>query len=130
MEQMRKRGWLPPGVKRQLSFRRMSTKREKIQNPFLGGKRAKKQEEEENPFVDSSIAGVDEEGEEGEVDDFFELERPDSADATGVELDKASGRAWSRFNPKRSRSKGKGKAKEVEQPRKSPTPPPKDDDVE
>ncbi|KAK0496371.1 hypothetical protein EDD18DRAFT_1462845 [Armillaria luteobubalina] len=130
VEQMRKRGWLPPGVKRQLSFRRMSTKREKIQNPFLGGKRAKKQEEEENPFVDSSIAGVDEEGEEGEVDDFFELERPDSADATGVELDKASGRAWSRFNPKRSRSKGKGKAKEVEQPRKSPTPPPKDDDVE
>ncbi len=83
---------------------------------------------------------------EGEVDDFFELERPDSADATGVE-DKASGRvflsifsavlfahqelqAWSRFNPKRSRSKGKGKGKAVEEPRKSPTPPPKDDDIE
>ncbi|KAK0482250.1 hypothetical protein IW261DRAFT_1677948 [Armillaria novae-zelandiae] len=130
VEQMRKRGWLPPGVKRQLSFRRLSTRKEKLQNPFLGGKRAKKQEEEENPFVDSNAAGAEEEGEEGEVDDFFELERPDSADASGVEMDKPSGRAWSRFNPKRSRSKGKGKAKEVEPPRKSPTPPPKDNDVE
>ncbi|PBK70753.1 hypothetical protein ARMSODRAFT_974021 [Armillaria solidipes] len=147
VEQMRKRGWLPPGVKRQLSFRRLSTRREKnLANPFLGGKRAKKLQEEENPFVDSSAAGAEEEEEEGEVDDFFELERPDSADATGVEMDKATGRvflfifggvlfahpglqAWSRFNPKRSRSKGKGKAKAVEEPRKSPTPP-KDDDVE
>ncbi|KAK0192198.1 hypothetical protein F5146DRAFT_1135952 [Armillaria mellea] len=67
VEQMRKRGWLPPGVKRQFSFRRLSTKREKVQNPFLGGKRAKKEEEEENPFVDSSATGVGEEGEEGEV---------------------------------------------------------------
>ncbi|KAK0204114.1 hypothetical protein DFS33DRAFT_861439 [Desarmillaria ectypa] len=131
VEQMRKRGWLPPGVKRQLSFRqRLSTRREKNSNPFLGGKHAKKEQEDENPFVDSSLAGADEEWEEGEVDDFFELERPDSADTTGVQMDKATGRAWSRFNPKRSRSKGKGKGKAVEQPRKSPTPPPKDDDLE
>ncbi|KAK0445966.1 uncharacterized protein EV420DRAFT_909099 [Desarmillaria tabescens] len=129
VEQMRKRGWLPPGVRRQLSFRqRLSSK--KTSNPFLGGKRAKKQQEDDNPFVDPSPAGADEEGEEGEVDDFFELERPDIADATGVEMDKSTGRAWSRFNPKRSRSKGKGKGKAVEQPRESPTPPPKDDDIE
>ncbi|KAG7446899.1 uncharacterized protein BT62DRAFT_919451 [Guyanagaster necrorhizus] len=93
VEQMRNRGWLPPGVKRQFSFRqRLSTRKEKIPNPFLGGKHAKKQQEDENPFVDPNPSGADEEEEEGEVDDFFELERPDNADATGVEMDKPNGR--------------------------------------
>lgn len=86
-EAMRKRGWLPPGVKRQVSLRqRLSTRKqrkEKNQNPFLGGKK------DDNPFNDPegpAMVDVDdeEEHETRDVDDFFEMERPDGADSESV----------------------------------------------
>ncbi|KAF9046002.1 hypothetical protein BDZ89DRAFT_1033798 [Hymenopellis radicata] len=114
-ETLRKRGWMPPGLaKRQVSLRkRLSARKqrkEKTQNPFLGGKAG------ENPFTDPETAEVpDEDGEAQDVDDFFEMERPDVAEmGNGNSKDKP----WSRFTPKRTKGKGKGKAVD-----NAPTPP-------
>ncbi|KIY73003.1 hypothetical protein CYLTODRAFT_417513 [Cylindrobasidium torrendii FP15055 ss-10] len=115
---MRKRGWLPPGMmKRQTSLRhRLSSKRnkDKGENPFLTGK---KDTAGADPFEDPEPG--DEDAEEiRDVDDFFEMERPDGSDENVGSKEK--GKAWSRFTPKRKPSKGKGKAKAVE----PSTPPP------
>lgn len=72
-------------MKRQVSLRqRLSTRKqrkEKTQNPFLGGKK------DDNPFTDPEAAAMvddEEEHETRDVDDFFEMERPDAVDVESV----------------------------------------------
>ena len=62
-EQMRKRGWRPPGLR---------NRKPKEKNPFLSG------HERDDPFNDpTAVAEHDDDGESRDIDEFFQMERPD-----------------------------------------------------
>jgi len=120
-EVLRKRGWMPPGLKRKHRSLRDSL-RNGNGNPFLGNSkpfavgRRKKHSAPENPFADEHAQNGDAgplELTEQDIDEFFEVERPESM----VLMDNQQGpdgKSWSRFKPakdkKNKKKKGKGKA--------------------
>lgn len=141
-QQLRKRGWIPPGLaRRQRSLKerlRTGDGATTSRNPFFGStksvlSRAERKKAaaaamedtdgqemlggDEDPFGDGN--GVNAHGPdeftEQDVDDFFEVER-----ASGVaQTEERQDRAWSRFKPTKDRKK-KNKARDVPAPVATP----------
>ncbi|PVF95217.1 hypothetical protein CPB86DRAFT_808268 [Serendipita vermifera] len=132
VEQLRKRGWIPPGLVRRQRSLKERLRAEGLpadggggsKNPFFGSSRtfmsradrkkahdaAASGREGDDPFGDN--AGINLEGPdeitEQEIDDFFEVERSSSV----IELSNTPSKEkpWTRFKPAKDR-KGKSKAR-------------------
>ncbi|KAF7307192.1 hypothetical protein MIND_00512800 [Mycena indigotica] len=113
VENLRKRGWMPPGLaKRQRSLRERLKAREG-QNPFLGGSRvyvrsSKKREEVENPFEADATEITPQ-----EVDEFFEIDRTSSIIEMNNQppVNVKPKNSWGRLKGEKKSKKNKGKQK-------------------
>ncbi|KAJ7361484.1 hypothetical protein DFH08DRAFT_952040 [Mycena albidolilacea] len=82
VEQLRKRGWMPPGLQRRQKSLRDRLRASEGRNPFLGGsrvysRRGKSSSQSnggEDPFVDQEATEITPQ----EVDEFFEIDRTSS----------------------------------------------------
>ncbi|KAJ7017480.1 hypothetical protein C8F04DRAFT_1335667 [Mycena alexandri] len=104
VEQLRKRGWMPPGLARRQKSLRDRLRATEGHNPFLGGSRVyntrgkKKSSESEDPFADQDASEITPQ----EVDEFFEIDRTSSI----LELNNRP--VCFSFEPKRRGSRLKG----------------------
>lgn len=82
VEQLRKRGWMPPGLQRRQKSLRDRLRASEGRNPFLGGsrvysRRGKSSSQSnggEDPFADQEATEITPQ----EVDEFFEIDRTSS----------------------------------------------------
>ncbi|KAJ6575376.1 hypothetical protein B0H19DRAFT_935066 [Mycena capillaripes] len=108
VENLRKRGWMPPGLARRQKSLRDRLRASEGRNPFLGGTRVyhKKSStgttDSENPFADQDASEITPQ----EVDEFFEIDRTSSI----LELNNRPDKTWSRFKGGKNK-KNKGKQK-------------------
>jgi hypothetical protein len=131
VENLRKRGWMPPGLARRQKSLRDRLRASEGRNPFLGASkmyRTKKDSsgsgEAQNPFADAADA---EEITPQDVDEFFEIDRSSSILemsnqpvghglswqlATHLKLQEHKEKSW-RLKGKNKKNKGKGKGKEL-----------------
>jgi len=120
VENLRKRGWVPPGLARRQKSLRDRLRASEGQNPFLGGSRlyyrgGKKRDglpggsEGDNPFADTNADAT--EITPQEVDEFFEIDRTSSImemNNRPVNVNPAKEKTWSRFKGgKNKKNKGK-----------------------
>ncbi|KAJ7594626.1 hypothetical protein C8J56DRAFT_927227 [Mycena floridula] len=124
-EILRKRGWMPPGLsKKSRSFlRQRDSNGDSPKNPFLGTSKSilrNRKKQNRDPFadepaaeqasIDMDAAGAEELSQQ-DVDDFFEVERPDSMAMMDTQANGRDGKNWSRFRTKDKKSSKKQKSK-------------------
>ncbi|KAJ7786574.1 hypothetical protein B0H16DRAFT_1708729 [Mycena metata] len=115
VEQLRKRGWMPPGLARRQKSLRDRLRATEGHNPFLGGSRVystrgkKKSSESEDPFADQDASEITPQ----EVDEFFEIDRTSSIlelNNRPVNVTPTKEKTWSRLKGGKNK-KNKGKQK-------------------
>ncbi|KAJ7246267.1 hypothetical protein B0H12DRAFT_1203332 [Mycena haematopus] len=116
VEQLRKRGWMPPGLARRQKSLRDRLRASEGRNPFLGGTRVynrgknnSQSGDTENPFADQDAAEITPQ----EVDEFFEIDRTSSIlelNNRPVNMTPSKEKTWSRFKGGKNK-KNKGKQK-------------------
>ncbi|KAJ6520081.1 hypothetical protein C8R45DRAFT_1085983 [Mycena sanguinolenta] len=116
VEQLRKRGWMPPGLARRQKSLRDRLRASEGRNPFLGGtrvynrgKNSSQSNDGENPFADQDAAEITPQ----EVDEFFEIDRTSSIlelNNRPTNVTPTKDKTWSRFKGGKSK-KNKGKQK-------------------
>jgi hypothetical protein len=78
VENLRKRGWMPPGLARRQKSLRDRLRASEGRNPFLGGTRvynkSNRSRDGDNPFADQDASEITPQ----EVDEFFEIDRTSS----------------------------------------------------
>jgi len=111
---------MPPGlVKRSRSLLKRERSDGASRNPFLGTSKSilrNRKRQTNDPFADEQAdqiaidmdAGGAEELSQHDVDDFFEIERPDSMVLMDSQTNGKEGKNWSRFRPSKEK-KGKKK---------------------
>ncbi|KAJ7631203.1 hypothetical protein FB45DRAFT_747621 [Roridomyces roridus] len=111
VEQLRKRGWMPPGLARRQKSLQDRLRAAEGRNPFLGGSRVYRgkkssagNSEVDNPFADPDAQEITPQ----DVDEFFEIDRTSSI----VELNnRPVHKTWSRLKGGKNK-KNKGKQKQ------------------
>lgn len=109
---LRKRGWIPPGlVKKSRSF--LGNGDSSSRNPFLGSSRSltRRKKASKDPFADEQTDADAQELSQQDLDDFYEIERPESMDMMESEPNPTNGKNWSRFRSKEKKGKKKSKSK-------------------
>jgi len=117
VEQLRKRGWMPPGLARRQKSLRERLRASEGHNPFLGGSRiytrGKKNStgsgDAENPFADQDASEITPQ----EVDEFFEIDRTSSIlelNNRPANMTPNKEKTWSRLKGGKNK-KNKGKQK-------------------
>ncbi|KAJ7161324.1 hypothetical protein C8R43DRAFT_329508 [Mycena crocata] len=119
VENLRKRGWMPPGLARRQKSLRDRLRATEGHNPFLGGSRVyrdrgKKKDsigsgDAENPFADQDASEITPQ----EVDEFFEIDRTSSIlelNNRPVNMNPNKEKTWSRLKGGKNK-KNKGKQK-------------------
>ncbi|KAJ7751227.1 hypothetical protein DFH07DRAFT_826589 [Mycena maculata] len=115
VEQLRKRGWMPPGLSRRQKSLRDRLRATEGRNPFLGGSRVyrgKKKDstasnDAENPFADQDASEITPQ----EVDEFFEIDRTSSIlelNNRPVNMSPGKEKTWSRLKGGKNKKKQKG----------------------
>ncbi|KAJ7446397.1 hypothetical protein B0H11DRAFT_2084531 [Mycena galericulata] len=118
VEQLRKRGWMPPGLARRQRSLRDRLRATEGHNPFLGGSRTYRVKKSsagsgdaENPFADQDASEITPQ----EVDEFFEIDRTSSIlelNNRPANMTPTKEKTWSRLKGgKNKKNKDKGKAK-------------------
>jgi len=115
VEQLRKRGWMPPGLARRQKSLRDRLRASEGRNPFLGGtrvytrgKNSSQSNDGENPFADQDASEITPQ----EVDEFFEIDRTSSIlelNNRPANMTPTKEKTWSRFKG------GKNKKNKVKQ---------------
>ncbi|CAK5280315.1 unnamed protein product [Mycena citricolor] len=116
VENLRKRGWIPPGLKQRQKSLRDRLRASEGNNPFLGGSRVylragKKSStsttEVENPFTDQDASELTPQ----EVDEFFEIDRTSSImemNNQPANVTPTKDKSWPRFKGKKKNKPKKG----------------------
>jgi len=113
VENLRKRGWMPPGLARRQKSLRDRLRASEGRNPFLGGTRvynkSNRSGDGENPFADQDASEITPQ----EVDEFFEIDRTSSIlelNNRPANMNPQKEKTWSRFKGGKNK-KNKGKQK-------------------
>jgi len=115
VENLRKRGWMPPGLARRQRSLRDRLRATEGRNPFLGGSRVYKGKnstgsgDAENPFADQDASEITPQ----EVDEFFEIDRTSSIlelNNRPANMTPNKEKTWSRLKGGKNK-KNKGKQK-------------------
>ncbi|KAJ7651694.1 hypothetical protein DFH06DRAFT_1207858 [Mycena polygramma] len=120
VENLRKRGWMPPGLARRQKSLRDRLRATEGRNPFLGGTRVYNRKNSsnasgdgENPFADQDASEITPQ----EVDEFFEIDRTSSIlelNNRPVNMTPTKEKTWSRLKGgKNKKNKGKQKGTEL-----------------
>ncbi|KAJ7293079.1 hypothetical protein C8J57DRAFT_1268065 [Mycena rebaudengoi] len=101
VENLRKRGWMPPGLARRQKSLRDRLRASEGRNPFLGASR----------IIPSQMRPTQEEITPQDVDEFFEIDRSSSILEMSNQPEHKE-KSW-RLKGKNKKNKGKGKGKEL-----------------